>query len=233
MHPKQLALLEGVLDAVLAECLRSPVATLNGGHLKAVLVERLLRDGAGVLERGATAREAKLLRLMDEVVKVERVERVERRAVEGLRPQRLADLRVAVPIRLELDLYARSALAGPDRTAGRALLDRLQALAAGASDALLLACDRRGYDALRIVRSGDDAQPPVLASLCAALLPPSTSLATEPVRSAPALNGRPYSVLAAVTPMVFGAQRVAAVVWPVRRPALVAAGPLQLDAFAE
>lgn len=232
MHPKQLALLEEAHGATLAECLRSPVATLNAGHLKAVLVEQLLRGGACVMERGSSASEAKLLRMVDEVVKVERHAVSPARANGGGRPPRPADLRLAAPTKLDLDLFTRSAMASPDRMAARALLDRVDALGAGTSDALLLACDRRGYDALRVKRSAEGEQPSVLATLCAALLPPSAELGTEPASLSPTLNGRAWAVIGAITPMVFGVQRVVVALRPIRR-----AGPMetigagQLDAF--
>jgi hypothetical protein len=231
MHPKQLALVEGALDAIGAECLRSPVATLNAGHLKALLVERLLRDGAAVLERGASAREGKLLRLAGEVVKVER-HAIARPPRAGRAP-RTADLRVLDPIALSLELHARSALAGTDRTLARALGDRMDAVAAGTSDVMLLACERRAWDALRVERPGADGEPPALARMCAALLPPSAELSDERARREPTLGGRAWRVLAAITPMVYGAQRVVAALWPARRPPPPDGAPAQLDVFED
>jgi hypothetical protein len=230
MHPKQLALIESALDAVVAECLRSPVATLEAGHLRTLLTEHFLRAGAGVLERGATSAEGRLLRLRDEVVKVERV-RLERRERTGGRPPRLPDLRLADPIALGLDLWARSTLAAAGRLAPRALHERLDALAAGTSDVLLLACDRRAYDALRVERAAEGGQPPVLARLCAALLPPSATLGDERTSAAPSMARRSWRTLAVMTPMVFGAQRVVVALWPAQRPVTEASAAPQLDAF--
>ena len=232
MHPKQIALLEGALDAVAAECLRSPVATLNAGHLKAFLVEHFLRAGAGVLERGASGAEGKVLRLAGEVVRVERVPIERKGGANGGRPPRAADLRLCEPIALALDVYARSALASPDRLAPRALLDRLGALEAGSADALILACDRRLWDGMRVERAAEGEEPAELSRLCAALLPPSGNLTDERTRTTPAVNRRPYTVIAAITPMVFGAQRVVAAVWRPQKSAGTAAAAAQLDAFA-
>jgi hypothetical protein len=230
MHPKQLALLESALDAVAAECLRSPVATLNAGHLKAMLAEHFLRLGAALLERGATASEGRVLRLTDDVVKAERC-RVDVGAPRNGRPPRTPDLRLCDPIALSMDLWTRSALAGPDRLAPRALHERLAALAAGTTDVLLLASDRRGYDALRVERSAEGEQPPALARLCAALLPPSASLDDTRTAASPTLNRRPFRSLAVITPMVFGAQRVIVALWPAQRAAPPTAAAAQLDAF--
>ncbi|HYD51126.1 MAG TPA: hypothetical protein VEA99_00815, partial [Gemmatimonadaceae bacterium] len=95
MHPKQLALIDDAVGVLAAECVRSPVATLNAGHVRAVLVEHLLRGGATIVERGATAAERRLVRLVDDVVQIEtdaRESRTTRR-----RPPRPADLRLCAP----------------------------------------------------------------------------------------------------------------------------------------
>ena len=47
------------------------------------------------------------------------------------------------------------------------------------------------------------------------------------------MNRRAYAVIAAVTPMVFGAQRVVAAVWRSQKGAGAAPLAAQLDAFAE
>jgi hypothetical protein len=231
MHPKQLALIEGALDAIAGGCVRSAVATLNAGHLKAVLVEHLLRAGAGVVERGASSSEGRLLRMgVDDVVRVERVA-VDRPPLPapGARP-RVADLRVIEPVALALELWSRSALVAPDRTGPRALLERFGALAAGSADALVIACDRRAWDALRVERAAEGETPSELSRLCAALLPPSSALGPERTRSEARVGGRGYGLMAVVTPMVFGAQRVVAAVWPGQRRVAVTTAA-QMDAF--
>lgn len=230
MDSRQLTLLAGALDAVAAECVRSPVATLNTGHLRAIVVEHLLRSGAAIFERGATASEGRLLRLAGEVIRAE-PHVLPGRARGAARPPRASDVRVLDPIALGVDLHARGALAPADRDASRQLLDRFSALASGASHALLLAVDRRSWDSLRVERAGADAQPTELSRLCAALLPASASLAAEPCDSTPTLGSRPWSVRAAITPMVFGVQRVAAVVWARKTAAVTEPAPPQLDAF--
>ena len=73
MRPTQRALLQTTLDLALATCLRSPVATADGAHLRAVLLGELLGAGCALLEPAAEPRRAKLLRLVDDVVRVERV----------------------------------------------------------------------------------------------------------------------------------------------------------------
>jgi hypothetical protein len=234
MHAKQLALLHAALDAAFAECLRSPVATLNAGHLRAVLVEGLLRSGASILERGARASERRLLRLAEDVVRVERVPAEPRPpgANGGRARYSFADLVIREPAALALGLHARSALGAPDRTASRTLLDRFDALDAGSSDVLLIACDRRQWDGLRLDRRAADGEPAALSRLCATLLPATSALSEEWGETSVRLGGRGWVSRVAVTPMVFGAQRVVGAVWPTRRGDAVAVAPLQLDAFA-
>ena len=228
MHPTQLALIEDAAGAIAAECMRSPVATLNAGHLRAVVAEHLLRAGATIVERGARATERRLVRLVDDVVQIEQDAR-EARAARG-RPPRPADLRVGAPVVLGIDLWARSVMA-PDRHASARLLERLGALADGHSDLLLVACDRRAYDALRVDRRTADGEPASLSRLCTALLPPSASLADALSVSAPTLGTRRWGAAAAITPMVFGAQRVVAALWTAKRAGAGADSRAQLDAF--
>ena len=230
MDPRQLTLLAGALDAVAAECVRSPVATLNSGHLRAVLVEHFLRSDAALFERGQSAAEGRLLRMTGEVIRAEPHVLPARPRAAG-RPPRTPDLRLLDPVALGVDVYARGALAPAERDASRTLLDRFSAIASGASHALVLACDRRAWDALRVERPGADARPTELSRLCAAILPPSATLSAEPVETSPSLGGRPWGVRALITPMVFGVQRVAAVVWARRLAAAVREAPPQLDAF--
>lgn len=201
-----------LLDLALGECLRSPVATVGAEHLRAVLVERLLAEGAAILEPGPRAGEGRLVTLRDDIVRRERVtvppttDAAERRA-------RHPDLRVQAPERLALDLHVRGALSRPARDGGRALLERLERLTSGATDALLVACDRRSYDALRRDPSTASLPPREarLAALCAVILPPSVALADAPMPMVSQVRGgRTYVATAAVTPMVFGVQRVVA-----------------------
>lgn len=230
MDPRQLTLIAGALDAVAAECVRSPVATLNSGHLRAIVVEHFLRAGAAIFERGATSSDGRVLRLTGDVIRSEAHVLPPRGRASG-RPPRMPDLRLLDPVALGLDLHARGALAAPDRDASRILLERFASLASGASHALLIACDRRAWDSLRVERPGADARPTELSRLCSALLPASATLDPEPTDSSPTLAGRPWSVRATITPMVFGVQRVVGVVWP--RKVICPAEPAgsQLDAF--
>lgn len=242
MLPPQLSLLELLLDVVHAECLRSPAATSDGVHLRAVLFDRLLADGHGILEPSSEARVGRLLRLEDDVVRVERVP-APPRARSGGRPVRLPDLRIWTPDRLDLELHARGTFRAPATSTTRALHDRLARLAAGASDALLLACDRRSYDALRRgpgAPSGDgDGRGDTrsdLAALAAALLPPSTALAQQFGEAQVELGrSQRWTVRGAVTPMVFGVQRVvlALALRTTSRGAAATTGaaPAQLDVF--
>lgn len=246
MRPTQRALLQSTLDAALEACLRSPVATLDGAHLRAVLLGALLERGCAVLEPAAAPRRGKLLRLVEEVVRVERVPLPPRPgAATGRRAPRPPDLRVWQPERLDLEVHARGTFAVPAPGAGRALLERLGRLASRATDAVVLACDRRSYDALRRPVAGratapahEDAAPPPspLAALCGAVLPPSCSLGSGfEEHEADVGRGRVYVAVGAVTPMVFGVQRV--VVGLAMRGAAARspdeeAAAAQLDAFA-
>ena len=72
MRPTQLALLQSVLDAAVAACLGGVAATLESAHLRALLLERLLGEGCAILEPAAEPGRGRLLRLTDEVVRVER-----------------------------------------------------------------------------------------------------------------------------------------------------------------
>jgi hypothetical protein len=230
MDPRQLTLLAGALDAVAAECVRSPVATLNSGHLRAILVEHFLRAQAALFERGATAAEGRLVRMTGDVIRAEAHVLPARPRGAGRAP-RIPDLRLLDPVALGIDVYARGALAPAERDASRLLLDRFAALASGASHALVLACDRRAWDALRVVRPGADARPTELSRLCATLLPASAALTPEPSESTPVLGGQPWGVRALITPMVFGVQRVIAVAWARRIVAAAEPAAPQLDAF--
>lgn len=232
MLPRQLALVDDALDAVATECVRSPVATMNAGHLRAVVAERWLRDGCTVVERGSTASERRLVRLVEDVVQIERGPAPADARRNG-RPPRPADLRLVAPVVLGLDLWARGATSPADRLLGRQLHDRLDAVAAGTSDVLLVACDRRAWDALRVERTTADGSPAALSRLCAALLPPSPTLGAERSTATPTLGGRRWTVVAAMTPMVFGAQRVVAALWTSKRSAELPAERAQLDAFDE
>lgn len=250
MRPSQLALLHSVLDAALAACLAGPVATLESAHLRALLLERLLRDGGAVLEPSGEPGRGRLLRLVDDVVRVERAPLPPRPPAAGSsRPPRPPDLRLVDPERLDLEVHARSTLAQPPDGAGRALLERLGRVAARTTDALILACDRRSYDALRrAAAAGAPApapsgapvprrrtDPPVLGALCAAVLPPSAALAADfGDHEADVGAGQLFVASGAVTPMVFGVQRVVVAV-RLRAGAGRAAverGEAQLDAFA-
>jgi hypothetical protein len=228
MHPRQLALIEDAVGAVAAECVRSPVATLNAGHLRALLVEHMLRAGVTIVERGATAAERRLVRLVDDVVQIEQDAR-EPRTSRGRAP-RPPDLRVGAPVVLGIDLWARSAMA-PDRQASARLHERLAALADGHADLLLLACDRRAYDALRVERRGADGEPAALPRLCAVLLPASASLDASMSVSSATLGARRWGAGATITPMVFGAQRVVVALWAAKRPGTDGGSAAQLDAF--
>lgn len=237
-------LLEQLLDIVHAECVRSPAATVDAVHLRAVLLDRLLADGHGVLEPSTEARVGRLLRLVDDVVRVERVPVPPRRTAGGGRPMRAADMRIWTPERLDLELYARGTFRAPATSGTRALHERLARLAAGASDALLLACDRRSYDALRrgpgLTADEVDPRTPSsdLAALAAAVLPPSSSLSPSFGEGESELGrGQRWTTLGAVTPMVFGVQRVVLVLRLRAAGRGTAAGagagavPVQLDAF--
>lgn len=239
----QLILLEQLLQAATTECVHSPTATWSAQHLKATLVRALLTGGCAVLEPGARPREGKLLRLVDDVVRVERAALPERRvAGGGRRPVRAPDLRVWEPERLDVELVARGTFAPAARDLGRAVLDRFGRLASRATDALVLVCDRRSYDALRRGSGSADGaaegcEPRALAALCAAVLPPSGALSAAGLASfdADVGGGRVYAGRARVTPMVFGVQRVVAAVWLASgaTTALDCGGELaQLDAFA-
>ena len=230
MDLRQLTLLAGALDAVAAECVRSPVATLNDGHLRAVLVEHFLRADAAIFERGATSCEGRLVRLSGDVIRADPHVLPPRPARAG-RPARAPDLRLLDPVALGLDVHARGALAAAERDASRSLLDRFAALASGATHALALACDRRAWDALRVQRPGAGGGPTELSRLCGALLPATATLAAEPAESSPSIGGRPWGVRALITPTVFGVQRVAAVVWCRRTARIAPEAPRQLDAF--
>ena len=231
MHPTQHALIESTLLAVADECVRSPVATMSAGHLRAVVAERLLREGATLVERGATSSQRRLVRLVDDVVQVERGEAPS--PASRARPSRTPDLRIGAPVLLGIDLWARGALSPAERLGGRWLHERIAALGDGTSDVLLLACDRRAYDALRVARTGADGEPAALPRLCAALLPPSASLGAEPTAAAPTLANRRWGTRAVLTPMVFGAQRVALALWAERRVRSTSVAAPQLDAFEE
>ena len=230
MQPKQVALLERALDLVLAECVRSPVATWHAAHLEALLVEHLLREGAAVLERANAPGEEKLLRMTDEVLRVERCSLDARHRLRPGRGRRAADIRVWEPVPFALDLYARSSAAAADRLASRALRERLLSLG-DSSDALLLACDRRAWDALRIDRSEGEEQPPALARLCALMLPASATLGPERVALQQRVSGRVFHGAACISPMVFGVQRVVAALWPAQRGGEGTSVAPQLDAF--
>lgn len=237
-------LLEQLLDVAHAQCLRSPAATSDAVHLRAVLLDRLLADGHGVLEPSSEARVGRLLRLVDDVVRIERVPMPPRARSNG-RPVRPPDLRVWTPERLDLEVYARGTFRAPATSGTRALHDRLARLAAGTSDALLMACDRRSYDALRRgpgapSDDGEGRGDPRsdLAALAAALLPPSATLA-QSFDGAEVELGRNqrWTVRGAVTPMVFGVQRVVLALTlrtAGRGLSVAAAAPsAQLDAFGE
>src|SRR5690554_5423953 len=109
-----------MLDQLLAdaydECVRSPAATVDGGHLRGVLLDRVLRAGHGVVEPTAEARMGRLLRLDDDVMRVERVALSARRATAGGRPARPPDLRLWTPERLDVDLFARGTFWAPAAT---------------------------------------------------------------------------------------------------------------------
>ena len=220
MQPSQLALVEQLLHLAAAECVQSPTATWGAQHLKATLVRELLRDGCAVLEPTARPREGKLLRLEGDVVRTVRQALPDRRpAGAGRRPVRAPDLRLWEPERLDVELVARGTFAPAARDLGRAMLERFARLASRGTDVLLLACDRRSYDALRQGGAGEEpapgsCEPRALAALCAAVLPESRDLSAGTATFESDLGaGVHYAGRARVTPMVFGVQRVIAAVW--------------------
>ena len=231
MQPRQLELLDAALDAVTAACERSPVATWSTAHLEALLVEHLLRAGASILERGAEPGEDRLVRLTGDLLRAERCVLDPRHRLRRRRGRRVADLRVLEPVPLALDLYARSTAAGVDRLAPRALRERIASLTDGASEALLIACDRRAYDALRAERHATDDPPPELARLCALLLPPSCELGADRTIASRKIASRGFRATAVMGPMVFGVQRVVAALWPAQRASEPVASDAQMDAF--
>lgn len=237
MRPTQRALLQTTLDLALATCLRSPVATADGAHLRAVLLGELLGAGCALLEPAAESRRAKLLRLADDVVRVERVPLPP--GPPGRRRPRPPDLRLWHPERLDVEVHARGAFALPPAGAGRLLHERLARLAARATDVVLLACDRRSYDVLRRPPAGrgegEGGHTP-LSALCAAVLPPSCTLAADfEEAECDVGRGQRWLSIGAVTPMVFGVQRVV-VALTLRagtpRPLDAEPAAAQLDAFA-
>ena len=251
MRPTQLALLHSVVTAALAVCEHAVAATLDAAHLRGLLFARLLEEGCTLLEATGEPGRGRLLRLDDAVVRTERVALPA--ANDGRRAARPAELRLWAPERLGVDVHARGTFARPGREAGPALRERLARLARRESDALLLACDRRSYDRLRwlpVVRegeggretrgtrrdgSGDGEEAAALRALCAAVLPPSTALGGEPVgHEVEVGRGTTYVAEAAVTPMVFGVQRVVVGLWRRGGASRCVADdglPLQLDAF--
>lgn len=254
MRPTQLALLHDVLHAAQAACERGAAATLDSAHLRALLFERLLEDGCTLLEPTAEPGQGRLLRLDEAVVRTERVALPAAGEGRG-RAARPPDLRVWAPERLGIDVHARGTFARPGRDAGAALLHRVARLARRESDVLLLACDRRSYDRLRWLRGadapaegasarrgrgkapgadGDDGA--ALRALCAAVLPPSAALGAElSEHEVDVGRGMVYVAQAAVTPMVFGVQRVVAGLWlraGAKQRASSGLLELQLDAFA-
>ena len=226
MRPTQRALLQSTLDLALATCLRSPVATADGAHLRAVLLGELLGAGCAVLEPAAEPRRAKLLRLVDDVVRVERVPLPS--APPGGRRPRPPDLRLWHPERLDVEVHARGAFALPPAGSGRRLHERLARLAARATDVVLLACDRRSYDVLRRppgAQGADAGGHTPLSALCAAVLPPSCALTADFQETESDVGrGQRWLAIGAVTPMVFGVQRVVVAL------TLRAGGPRSLDA---
>jgi hypothetical protein len=255
MRPTQLALLHSVVRAAQAACEHAAAATLDAAHLRGLLFERMLEDGCTLLESTGEPGQGRLLRLDDAVVRVERI------ALPGVgdgrtRVARPPDLRLWTPERLGVDVHARGSFVRPGRDAGAALLHRLARLARRESDVLLLACDRRSYDRLRwlpsardgdlaagvpvrrgrpTVREGDAEDAAALRALCAAVLPSSAALHGEPAEhEAEVGRGMTYVAHAAVTPMVFGVQRVVVGLWlrgGARARVAGDAAELQLDAF--
>ena len=256
MRPTQLALLHTVVRAAQAACERAAAATLDAAHLRGLLFERLLEDGCTLLEATGEPGRGRLLRLDDAVVRRERVA-LPAPAEGGVRAPRPPDLRLWAPERLGVDVHARGTFARPARDAGAALLQRLARLARRESDALVLACDRRSYDRLRWVgtnreapgvgaaapgrrgrtnaRKGDGEDAAALRALCAAALPPSAALGGElSEHEAEVGRAMTYVASAAVTPMVFGVQRVVVGLWlraGARRGVMSPPTALQLDAF--
>ncbi|HEX3158635.1 MAG TPA: hypothetical protein VHQ45_08960 [Gemmatimonadaceae bacterium] len=222
------ALLRPVLDAAHAECVGSPVATLGDDHLRAVLAAAMLRAGHSLLEPAARPGQGRLLRLVDDVVRVE----------SHPLPRAAADaaLRVRGTERLDVAVHARGVFGGP-RGRGAPLAVRLARLASGRMDAVVLACDRRSYEALRRTHAAAAGAPAAVTVLCRDVLPAWDQLTPEFSVHETLAAGRSWAVLAATTPMVFGVQRVVAGVWvrpPARRrgSATTAAGHAeQLDAF--
>lgn len=241
MDASQVALLDELLGIAYDACVRSPAATASAAHLKAVLFDAMLGRGGAIVEPASRAGFARVLRLVDDVVRIERVA-VPRSSGAPERPSRPADLQLHAPARLRVELHARGGLMTPPREAPRLLHERLQRLTTGQADALVLVCDRRSYDGIRRgprSTAGDDAPAPSAPSaaharLWRAILPASASLVSElaPHETAVA-GGARFIVMAAVTPMVFGVQRIVAGVRirGVRRGPGERAAEVQLDAF--
>ena len=219
------ALLRPVLDAAYAECVGSPVATLGDDHLRAVLAAALLRAGHSLLEPTARPGHGRLLRLVDDVVRVES---------HPLPRATDAALRVRGTDRLDLGVHARGVF-GSARARGVPLAARLARLASGRMDAVVLACDRRSYEALRRVHGATADAPAAVTVLCRDVLPSWERLTPDFAVHETLAAGRSWAMLAATTPMVFGVQRVVAGVWvrpPARRQRPASAGDAeQLDAF--
>jgi len=113
------------LEAIRVECQSNLLATLNEMHLKVVALNALLTAGFVVLE-GSSRNRAKALRLVDGRLDVTSQTRSPLMAQSGEATSFSADIRVADPASLVIELKARSIHGTQDAIGSETILKDLE-----------------------------------------------------------------------------------------------------------
>lgn len=209
MEIPQLTAFRAVLQAIFAECARSPVATMMENHLKVVVLETLLPMGYGFLEGSSRKGVGKVLRLRDGLVKIEVCDRPTMNADPDSECARNSpDIRIWDPCRLIIELQARCCYGTQDTLFSKNLADDFSRVRRKDADAFILACDRPIYDALRGIKKDNRGRKALYSEVFERLLPDSELLSNRFADALTRSYDGCYMVLGARTPPVFGMQRV-------------------------
>ena len=209
-----------VLRAVLRACVRHRFATLSEMYLKVVSLSDLLDAGYSVIE-GSSHNRVKVMRLEGGLVSLTIEPRVALEGPDGPMRGKSADIRVAPPAGLVVELKARSVHGTQDAVGSNTILKDLGRVGKRTVDLFVLAADRSLYDGLRGYRADPRGRKARAPELFYHTFPASEALSDQlPIEPIETLGGTYHAVGARVAGEG-GTERVVLGLWrgPAKAPA--------------
>jgi hypothetical protein len=217
MTREQLAATRVLLNALKKECAANPIATLNESHLKVVGALGLLRAGYSILE-ASTKNCCKALKLTEERLTIEsRPKLVMAAGVGAAESRNSADLRVIEPIRVVIELQARSAAGSQDALFSKNIVDDLNRVREGRADVFIFVCDWSIYQPLRGLRTDKRGRRATDARLMASVFPVREQVpwnCPDPLTSICKYDGL---ATGAVRTLYHGEDRILSATWRIRK----------------